>query len=764
MPTLRLLGPPTWRRPDGTPHALGPERRHQLLALLGYEAQWVGRDRLAALFWPERPDRAARANLRKVLHELRALNVPGLEDGPEGLRWLPGSDVDSFRHAWQRGDWQQAADAGHGPLMQGLDDALGGTAFGDWLRGERAGWHQRWRDAALKAAAVSDAERAWQLAQRLLQAELLDSEAMALALRSAAALGRPELAQPWWQRHVQQLQAEQGVAPPPTLGALARGEAPPGIAPLAPLVGRGADLQELAALLAHGRLVTVLGPGGVGKTRLARHAADAVAARFAGGVAFVALEDAHTPDELPARIAAATGPPLGVAGDVLPLLARRLAPLSLLLVLDGFEAVIDAGPALLTLLAAAPGLRVMVTSRERLAVDGEWLLPLTGLDVPAPGASAEAVLQSQAGALFVARARAVNPAFDAVAASPAVARICRHLDGLPLALELAAAWARVLPAADIAAELAQGLDFLGRGQGVDLDAVFARSWALLTAGERDAQARLAVFRGGFTRAAAKEAAGVDLPMLAALLDKSMLQSQADGRFGMHALLHPQALLKLQARPDAAAAFESHSRWFLALTLQPGAELSAERDNLLAAWQQAVARRDAQAVEAVLFTLPWASVVRGRLDEAARLLGDAARAFGADPLASALLSAHRAWMLLWQSQRPAARDLAQAALAPLRAAGHAAGIVMAQRTLGHAARLDGHHAQAAAHLAEGVAVAQEAGLGVLEAVMHDGLAMALNMLGRHAEARQAVAAAEALHHGGGDTVQRVYNLYNRAQSH
>src|SRR5688572_22694153 len=114
MPTLRLLGVPIWQRADGTPQTLGPERRHQLLALLGYEAQWVERDRLSTLFWPERPERAARANLRKVPHELRALDVPGLEDGAEGLRWFPGSDVDRFRHAWEQGDWQQAADIGSG--------------------------------------------------------------------------------------------------------------------------------------------------------------------------------------------------------------------------------------------------------------------------------------------------------------------------------------------------------------------------------------------------------------------------------------------------------------------------------------------------------------------------------------------------------------------------------------------------------------------------------------------------------------------------
>jgi len=768
LPTLRLLGPPHWRRPGGSICPLGPERRHQLLALLGYEAHWVERDRLAALFWPERPDRAGRANLRKVIHDLRALQVPGLEEGPQGLRWQPSSDVHQFRQAWDECQWHRAADVGAGALMQGLDGLLGGTAFGDWLRLERQRWQAQWRNAALQAAARSDdARQAWALAEQMLAVDAADEEAMAVALRAGAALQRPELAQPLWRRHVERLQAEQGIAPSSALQALqarAWGAAAPGIAPLSPLVGRARELAELAALLAGGRLVTVLGPGGIGKTRLVRHAADAAALRFAQGVVFVALDDARTPQELPARIAAALGVDVGSAADPVQALAYTLAPKSLLLVLDGFEAVIDAGPAVLRLLAGAPGLRIVVTSRERLAVDGEWLLPLAGLAAPAHGAPAEAVLRSQAVALFNARAHAVNPAFDAAAALAPVAEICRRLDGHPLALELAASWIRLLPAAEIANELARGIDFLGQGSDVDLHAVLERSWGLLTAAERDAQARLAVFRSGFTREAARQVAGVELATLAALVDKSMLSPRPDGRFEMHALLLFHARQKLAVRPDAASVHEAHSRWFLALSQQPGAALTAEHDNLLAAWQQAITRRDAAALEAVLFVLPWSSIVRGQIDQAVALTRDAAAAFASDEVVAAQLLAQQAWLLLWQERRPQAVALAQQALATLRAAGDSAGVVMALRTLGHAARLDGQHALAAQHLADGLDQARRARLPAVQALMQDGLAMALNMLGRHEAARAAVEAAMALNRDDGDTVQRVYNLYNMAQSH
>jgi len=772
MPNLRLLGRTTWHRPDGSTLVLGGERRHQLLALLGYRADWVPRDRLAALFWPDRSAPSARANLRKVLHHLRELHIPNLDEGRTGLRWLPGSDTDDFRQACARCDWPLAAAAGQGLLMPCLDDGLDGdqadAGFAGWLRHERRQWHRRWREAVFKAATGSDARQAWALAEQLLAQDAGDEDAMALALRASIALQQPEQARGAWQRHVQVLGRQPASRPAPDLVVLANKALARASFPLSPLIGRANELEALCAMFADARLVTVFGPGGVGKSRLARDAADALAPRFAQGTVRVALDDARTPDELPSRIAAAIGlqPGIGPVGDTdaLPALARKLPPGSLLLVLDGFESVIDAGPQLLRLLAAAPGLSVLVTSRERLALDGEWLLPLQGLATPAPNASAADALASPAVTLFVKRARALDPAFDAGAAIVAVADICRRLEGLPLALELAASWLRLVPIEQVADELARDVDFLGRGHSDELRALVERSWAMLTATERDAQARLAVFCGGFSRQAAQEVAEVGMPMLSALLDKSMLSTRADGRLGMHALLLPMVRQKLAAMPDPAALRERHSGFYLALTLQPGADLLHEQDNLLAAWQDALARRDAAPVEAVLFTLPWWAMTRGRLDEATLLLGQAAADFGADQAAGAQLLALQAWMLLWQEQRVRARTLARRALATLRAAGHRIGVVMALRTLGHAARMNGQHARAARLLAEGVALAAQTGRPEVQSLMQDGLAMALNLLGRHGEARAAVHTAIALNPGVGDVAQRLYNLYNLSQSH
>ena len=763
MPSLRLLGAASWQRPDGSRLALGPGRRHQLLAFLGYTADWVPREQVASLFWPDRPAPAARGNLRKVLHELRALGVTDLEDTAAGLRWLPDSDVSAFRAACSQGQWLAAADTQAGPLMPQLDEGPQEPGFADWLRAERPLWHGRWREAVLRAAALADAQGAWQLAARLLAVDALDEDAVAIALRAGAALQQPDLTQALWQRYVQALDQDLGLRPAPALQALAA-RAVAALQPLSPLVGRQAELDALCAMLAGARLVTVFGPGGVGKSRLARHAADAVAPRFGRGAVLVPLEDALAPSELPTRVAAALGLTLGGAPDPVQALARALAAQSVLLVLDGFEAVIDAGPAVLRLLAAAPGLRVLATSRERLALDGEWLLPLQGLATPAVGATAGEVLACQAARLFEARARAVNPAFDATAAAPALAEICRRLDGLPLALEMAATWLRLMPAADIARELAGGgASLLEQG----LRPLFERSWSLLTAAERDALARLAVFHGGFGRDAAQQVAGVGLHLLAALLDKSMLVARPDDRLGMHLLLQHAAREKLAVHPQAAALKDGHSRWFLALTRRPGAELAHEHDNLLAAWQQALSRQDAGAVRDVLFTLPWAAIVRGRLDEATALLSQAVGLLGRTRPAGAQLLALQAWMLLWQGQRAEATLLAQHALATLRAAApgdDVPGVVMALRTLGHAARLDGRYALAMDHLAEGVQLAHQGGLPAIEAVMLDGLAMALNLLGRHGPARDAVLQAMALNREVGDNVQRMYNLYNLAQSH
>ncbi len=209
---------------------------------------------------------------------------------------------------------------------------------------------------------------------------------------------------------------------------MAQRQAAPQLAPLSSMVGREDELQALLTLLDQHRLVTVLGPGGVGKSRLARHAADACASRFAHGCALVTLDDLSTPAAVPDRVASSAGADAGPARQTRQALARALSSQSLLLVLDGFEAVIDAADWRRTP-RSAPGLRLLVTSRERLDVDGECLLPLAGLDVPASADLRRTAQDSPA----VQPVRQPRPRratdFDLAQSLPAVVDICRRVGG-----------------------------------------------------------------------------------------------------------------------------------------------------------------------------------------------------------------------------------------------------------------------------------------------------------------------------------------------
>ena len=727
---LSLLGRPCLRRAGHPWLEFGTQRAHQVLVVLGWLGSqgnqetpegWISREWLATLLWSEHSAARARANLRKVLLELRALELPGWEEGPRGLRWRPGSDVDRFADDCTSGLWSSAARTGRGTPMQGQDDAAADGAFLTWLEDQRLRHLQRWRSAVVQAISTATPEAAAELAAALLQADPQDPDARALAHRQAAPL----------------------------------------LAPLSSMVGREDSLQTLLTLLDQHRLVTLLGPGGVGKSRLARHAGDACAPRFAHGCALVTLDDLSTPAAVPDRVASTLGLTLVSHASAAQALARTLSTQSLLLVLDGFEAVIDAAELAPLLLAAAPGLRLLVTSRERLDVDGEYLMPLAGLDVPATGDSAGHPQDSAAVRLFASRARAVQPDFDLAQSLPAVVDICRRVGGLPLAIEWAAAWMRILPASDLARDIAAGAATLGDGGPT---AVFESSWRLLTAGERQAYASLAVFRGGFSREAAAQVAGVPLSQLAALVDKSMLRASPQGRLDMHPLVHDHARSKLADLSQSARLATQHAHWYLALLHQREPVPVCEYENLLAAWQHVVQQRDGAAVEAALTRLQWSTVMLGRRRHAVNLLEAAAAHFGPHTTTGANLQAHLAWILLWLDEDERARALAQLALGVLQDADHAYGSAMCLRTLGHAARRAGEPARAVALFEQALALPQRAGPGDLRAALLDALAMALNQNAEFDRAREILHSSLALNDTAGDDLQRMYNHYNLSQSH
>lgn len=339
-----------------------------------------------------------------------------------------------------------------------------------------------------------------------------------------------------------------------------------------PLIGRDAESRILQQLLVEDqcRLVTLLGAGGMGKTRLALACAETLAPRYAHGAGFVALAALDDAQHLSVAVAHALNIPLQGSRAPAEQLWDALASRRMLLVLDNFEQLlvqVESVQWVKTLLERAPSLQLLITSRERLRISNERTFELAGLALVETGGQEETAGALQ---LFLARAQQISSEFVLTAENQsAVARVCKLVGGMPLAIELAAAWVNTLTVTEIADELQRSIDFLVLAQRDmaprhrSVKAVFDHSWALLSSEERTVLAQLALFRGGFRREEAVAVTGVNLYVLASLMDKSLVTRTATGRYELHELVRQYAYEQLVAMSKVGEVQQRHATAFLA---------------------------------------------------------------------------------------------------------------------------------------------------------------------------------------------------------
>lgn len=662
---LQLLGPPQIEF-GGTTSALPFERRHQLFVLLALRRSWVGRAELAALFWPEQDGRLAFANLRKTLFRLQSLPWSvELEVQGSALRLVAETDVAAFDAALLDHRVDDALRLCQGDLLEGFDDGTS-AAWSAWLVFERERIRGALRGAAhTRLADETDPADAIALSAWLLDTDPLDEAALQAHMTWLARSGQGARARQAYRDFAARLAQEFGLTPGNDLKALhdALGAtvAPP---PLPPptvedgFVGRATELRQIAALLAQAdsRLVSLVGPGGVGKTRLARQALQALAPGYADGAVFVPLDDIGSPPDLAARLARELEIRLTGGAEPLAQVAEFLRERSMLLVLDSAEQLAGDAASFEALLGACPRLKILLTSRVRLAAASGWLVAVAGLPCP-EAEDADRIEAFDAVRLFVQAARRVEPALVPAAEAAAIVDICRQVEGLPLALELAATWTRVLSCEAIAAELRRGTELLHAvdparpARHASIEVVFDQSWQRLGPAERAALVRLSVFRGGFSAEAAR-AVGASLPVLGALADKSLLRKEGLRLF-MHPLVQQLAALRLAAG-EAHDAERAHASYFLRLLAQSrraveGGDrdalqaLDIEFENCRSAWRAATAGDEPDVWRRSVLTLLSYCDHRGRFEEGLALLRGAidAHPAGTAPAAEALLHASAA---------------------------------------------------------------------------------------------------------------------------
>jgi predicted ATPase len=680
--SLSLLGAVQVNRDSAAVTTFDSDKVRALLLFLAVEAQQPHRrETLVGLLWPESAEAAARRSLNQALYNLRqsigdqTATPPYLHIHREALQFNTASDhaldVATFTrlldtcntHKHQRIETclacaqrlQQAVALYRGSFLEQFFVA-DSEAFEEWTLLKREALHRRALQALAQLAAHSEQRGEYEAARRYAARQIeLDpwrEEAHRQLMRALALNGERSAALNQYETCRRVLADELGVEPAEETLALhkqiQRGEIKPerGTAAakrltnlptsLSPFVGRARDLAQIARLLADptARLITLVGPGGIGKTRLALQSASDHRDMFAHGVVFVPLASAASAELMVPAITDALGFTFYESSEPKAQLLNYVRDKQLLLVLDNLEHLLDGVGLLTEILHCAPDLKLLVTSREQLNVQEEWVFEVVGLPTPSND-QAEQIEASEAVALFFQRAQRAQVGFRLTAEEwPAVARVCRMVEGVPLGIELAAAWVRTLSCTEIAQEIQRNLDFLVTSRRDlperhrSIRAVFEHSWKLLTLEEQQVLQRLSVFRGGFTREAAEQVAGASLGVLSTLVAKSLSHRTANGRYDLHELVRQYVGRHLaEARSDCDATYAHFSHYYADWLRRQEAPLfsaeqrivlervTAELDNVRAALTWAATQQDWASLDQSLDMLYWFYNMRNWYEEA-----------------------------------------------------------------------------------------------------------------------------------------------------
>ncbi len=868
---LFLFGSPRLER-DGVVQTMDTRKAIALLSYLALTGQVHSRDALAGLFWPEYEQSQARGNLRRTLSTLaKAVGKESLDTDRESIGLVPGNglwvDVRRFQELLAASNsHNHPVDEVCSTCESLLTEALvlyqaefmtgfslpDSPNFEEWqffqsesLRREIGGVLEklvRGHSQRSQLSAATDCARRW------VALDPLDETAHRWLMQLYAWAGQRSAALRQYQNLTRVLIEELGVTPDEETEALHRAieenrlPAPPAIEPEAvhrensnlstshlatvdirlnnlpaqttAFIGRESELAALTSLLADPacRLLTLVGPGGVGKTRLGIELATDRQESFADGVSFVSLSPISNPGFIPVAIADALGLGLHGSDDPGHQLIDYLREKQLLLVLDNLEHLLLPDSQVFTLLAdilhEAPQVKLLVTSRQRLQLQGEWVFEIQGLPVP-PAQQLGGFEAYSAVNLFIQSARRIDRSFNlSLGDQPAVARICQLVDGTPLGIELAAAWVHLLTCKEIATEIERNLDFLTVA-GPDLPerhrslrAAFDHSWRLLSAEERRVLGQLSVFQGGFGRETAQQVTGASLITLSALVDKSLVRRTGRGRYDLHELVRQYTTAHLDAEPSTLVdARQRHSSYYLSLLAQSETqikgpqqqavitELNTEVANLRLAWQWAVTHGQIEAIGSAFPTLliffevrNWfqagvtffEQAVEGLRASAAKLPDDAGQAVG-EPrrwrICLAEMKMGHGFFLFRRGRTKSEPDSGQTedptssrailllrdSLALLEPLGDQSALAYAHLCLGVASYTMGDFQEAQAVLLTGLAISRSLGDKWLSAVHLGHLGMIAYSVGDYSEAEQSLAESVPLWREVGDVRGLAFNL-------